>query len=252
MAGFLYYLPGQTRGSLTDRNLADMGLAYALERPWTAAQVTTGPDAAGGLILGPNNHPDVGYYQDRQQWQALLAGPWVGWLPADKPGPADLARSEQLSGQLVRLGDGQEWLVPLARGQSEQDGALVWFCALERKMELTAAGNWAPADVVERWAQLWRLAETWQAARWGANIDDAPEGADNVSLAVEMTNDEAAAGAVLALQANYRLGPVEAGILGLLTSRTMVAVLDALIDVATVWEYLKKKTAASGPADPGG
>jgi len=268
----LYYLPKQPR-NVTPADLDRLGLGYAFTPgKITVNEVRGGPDGGEGIIVadadGVAAH-QVGYYRDRQEWMefgpALLGPrpltpdprppadgwPWVGRYTDAPVLPEQLARPQHLRGHLVQLDDGQEWLIPVARAWTEEDGDLRWFAALPQRITLDSEGHWKPSWVVKRYAALWDLAIRWHESQQAAAAEAAP---GQTSLLVDF--DGFVDAAVAALATNYRVGRAEVVLLGLLTVETARAILDALVDRPTLLKWLAKKNAmtaagssiAAGPA----
>ena len=261
MSGFLYYLP--RRGPGTDlAALRTLGLGYAFEGPVTATGCQRGPDGGSGVVVANPaaiTGGQVGYYADRQVWRKTVLGLrssvlgaedqrpktkdppcWVGHYAESPPTPADLGRPKMLTGHLVELLDGNRWLVPLARGWTEEDGEIRWYQAMPRVSTLGDDGQWVPGPVQKKFAPLWDLAMRWYEAERGA--------ADGKTFDFSGIHDAA----VEALQANYRLGPAEAALLGLLTPQKAREVLDVLIDRPTLLEWVQAHNEQKKTADPAG
>jgi len=261
MSGFLYYVPGHERPTVTAEELRERGIDYAFDGRWTAAAVRGGPDEQHGSIIADQQRvaaERIGYYPQQQTWRRIPASAlWIGYYTAERPGPADLIRPEPLEGHLVTLGDGRAWMAPIARAWFEieqPEEHLVWFCKLPEAVTLDDEGNWASGAVVAQYRPLWEIAERWWDAINGADlhVQDKPQ---RVRFDFEGINDAA----LLALGTNYRLGRVEVDVLGLFTDQTVHAVLGALIDWPTMEQFLKKKlkTSAAGgsgsaPGPPAG
>lgn len=87
-----------------------------------AAVNAHGPDGGGGALIGwPGRGETLAMNLERQEWHAvkphgdLAAGrAWIGWDKSNPPGPETLRRQKQLGGDLLRLADGCDWLVPVA------------------------------------------------------------------------------------------------------------------------------------------
>lgn len=237
MAGLLYYVPERKHALVDD--LDELGLAYAFERDCTP-RGTRGPDGADGVILADCERVErIGYYADRQQWQKIPgnpAGAWVGRYTDGAIKPEDLERIETLPGHMVRLADGQEWLVPVARGWAEQGGEAVWYVALPQKTQVDENGNWTQGDVLDRYGPLWQLARRWWDFQFATAAEDEPEGAQpGFDFAAR------ADAAVTALAVNYRLSPIEVSLLGLFADGIPQQILMAVVDWPTMQKFLKKK-----------
>ncbi len=239
MAGFLYYIPGQTRGIVLDA-VRLRGLGYAFDGSgMSPCQVHGGgPDGGQGVVVAdPAKVEKVGCYLAEQTWaRDSVLDVWVGVYNDAKLGPADLERSESLGGHWVTLCDGQKWHIPVARGIREEDGDIVYYHAVPRVSTRNDDGKWMPGDVVARYRGLWDLACRWYDLRMGAL-----EAADGESDTIEFEFDGLHESAIQVLAENYTIGATEADILGLLSEQHAVAILDALVDIPTQMMLLKKK-----------
>lgn len=83
-----------------------------------------GPVEGPGVIIAWRRpgHALIGYQPDRQTWlpavprEGLAGGRfWLGFWNDQPVTPQDLARAYPQPGHRVQLGDGREWLVPLAK-----------------------------------------------------------------------------------------------------------------------------------------
>jgi hypothetical protein len=266
MAGFLYYLPRRT-GNPTIADLQASPLAYAFDEAASVATcgLTTGPDDGGGVLAADTKRLPEGrlrYEPAAQRWQAMpwLVGngkagtiaqaepaPWVGLWTADRPGPEDLGRRALLDGHWVKMGDDRSWLIPVARGSTDEDGELRWYVALPQRVGLDEAGEWTAGQVVDKYAKLWEVAGRWWAAMAGTVIEtaDQPDDSGEVVLDFAGCNDAA----LTALSANYVVGRAEMALLQLLTDQNVREVLNAIIDWPTLSAWLEKKTSAERRAE---
>jgi hypothetical protein len=244
MAGLLYYLPGLDR-SIKVEQAREAGLGYAFERQITANTYHgKGPFPEQGVTFADSaTVQKVGCYPDQQTWrQAPGQQFWIGYYNDQRPGPADLARTRQLDGHLVRLADGNDWLIPVARGWNDADDESAgWYYAVPRLTDLDAEGNWAPGDVVPAYRRLWDLATGWWDTRERA-AEAAEEGEERttVDFAIDTfggANDAAA----FALGTNYRLSKFEIAALGLFDTQSAQAILDCVVDGPTFSRWLQKK-----------
>lgn len=265
MGGFLYFIPDQvTRVA----ELAAWGLDYAFERE--AGEFTVvgarGPSAAQGTIVADARAVKrVGYYPAEQDWRRIVPpmgetpiaeghgtdsgreNCWLGLAKADPPGPEDLIRRDALAGLGVRLLDGREWIVPVARGLNEEDGELRYRMNLPTRITLDEGGRWASGEVTPRWKRLWEVAERF----WNAFLLGGAESVEN-GLAVSMRFGDIAEAAVTALGANYRLRRDEAAILALLDEANALEICQVLVDWGTMETFLKKKAQEHSASTPGG
>lgn len=245
MSGFLYYLPGKETPKLDDARA--VGLAYAFEGEFKFRGCHSGPDGTIGAVCAVTTE-GLGYYPDRQTWRQIPGSPvWLGYVKDAPPPPEDLARTEQLSGHRVKLGDGKAWLCPVARGVADNGDWVGHYLALPAKVTLSDSGEWTIGEVEERYRELWSLALSfWDVFSGSVKGDDSP-----VSFDFAGSLDAA----VTCLQANYRIGRTEAAALGLFDHQAVKAglVLQALVDWPS-WDLLLKKRllqAALSPTDAG-
>lgn len=271
MPGFLYFLPGPSQPSAAEWRAA--GLGYAFDASPAVRGCTGGPGGQNGAILADPRTPaeEVGYFPDRQTWRQLHVprstvhrppstpacpptAAYVGYSAL--PSPQDLARPEQLRGHWLTLLDERQWLVPVARAYTEEDGDLRWFHNVPQVLELDDAGRWQPGRVTARYAALWELACRWDEASMQAVLSATQEDAGPVTVAFDFQDTVDAAVQVLA--ANYRLGPTEASLLGILAPHLAREILNAVVDLPTRLAWAEKKTAGlisdtkSSSAGPGG
>ncbi len=247
MAGFLYYIPGQTR-EITRDEVGRLGLGYAFPGAMSPCQVhSDGPDGGAGVVVAdPAKVGKIGCYLQQQTWSRDPGlDVWVGIYNDARPGPADLEREDPLGGHWVTLSDGAKWHVPVARGICEEEGQIVYYHAVPRVSTRDDDGKWVPGDVVARYRGLWELACRWydvrMAAVEAAAVEAEDEAEDEGDVTVEFEFDDLHDSAVKVIAQNYLMGPTEADLLGLLSERHAIAVLDALVDVPTQMMLLKKK-----------
>lgn len=241
MAGFLYFVSGD--GVITRQRAIRAGLGYALAGGCPFAQCMNGPDGKRGGILSAVDalgSSDLGYFPDKQTWQRIPGtDAYAGFYTDDPPTPKDVAKPSQIAGHLVALGDGNEWLVPVARGLVEEDGDLRYRIDLPDRTTLDDDGNWITSGVATEFQALWSTAEKW----W-----EAIGSADGKPVTYTDLHDDALA----ALSTNYRIGKAECALLGLLNTQICRGILDALVDVPTYMAWVKKKAAQGGASSSDG
>jgi len=176
----------------------------------------------------------IGYYPDQQVWSEM--GPavgrprtFVGYYRDGLPSPADLQVAEPLRGRAVKCRDGREWISPLAR---EFSNGAYHRCLPGRAKRV--GGQWVAGEVEERYAELWSIATDFFDHMFGSQASEDATLRFNFAGALDA--------AVRVLSFNYRLGPDEAGLLGLFDDQLLVAadVLKATIDFDTFWAWQKK------------
>ena len=234
MPGFFYFLPGAAQR---------IDLAQALSTPLRATLLdlrtnpacrasTKGPEDCGsGCVISTtlSEEVELGYFPEKQIWQKIPGEEvWVGYYVETPPKEKDLQRGHMLGGHMVTLGDEeQDWLVPCAR-RFHFEGANTPVCynALPCRDVLQSDGSWSPTEPRKRYQLLWDIAEKyWTVYALGGSV----------------TYDDVRNWAVIALQTNYRVGPVEVSMLGLLDSVTCPAIMQAVCDIPGFEEYMAKK-----------
>jgi hypothetical protein len=238
MPGFLYFLPsaGQT---LSSDDLLRAGLGYAMPEPaaFTPIQLGSGPagDSPGFLMSmdGPTPSPRVLYRPAEQIWRKAGGGAfWVGlWKDDPRPGPDDLARGQMISGEPIRLRDGNHWTIPICL-------SIVRGSTLPKALVLGEDGQTWQLEALPEFVALCKDAESvWEAFR------AAGDGS------VKMDAQAAPRIAADAMAVNYRIGPLEISLLKLWSSDMMWNVLKAIIDgyalTRMAREAAEKKTSAS-------
>jgi len=235
---FLYFVEtDQFQGTLED--VARAGLTYAFEAPPLVRASTMGPGEKPGFVVSVDD--ELGYYPIKQTWRRMSNVEcrmsneprpirWVGKTTGREIAPAELCRRRTLNGHRVTLADGREWLCPAARKLVDSlDGAVQWHNALPHRWDVDDAGRWIMGSVLPRYAELWEEVE------WVWDYFKRADGGTAVD------GQKAGHAAALALGANYRVGPVECGLLSLIDDQTVFEVLGALIDWPTLLEWDKKK-----------
>ena len=219
MQRFLYFLPDVA--ALTRRTLADVGLADRFSAAPGSAELLECSAVAiaspAGMLLAIGGRPPE-FQPERQRFSKSENGKfWVGIedrrLP---PGPDDLVRQVGLAGYEITLANGQAWRVPLVRRWNPD--RLEHEPVLPRSLARDAAGHLVQR-VTPAYRELDAIAE--QIFQWFISDTAVPIERAWV-LAVQL------------LAANYRIGPEEASLLGLLDADSANQVLRAAADIARI------------------
>lgn len=210
MAQPIYFV--QDVASVGRQQAAELGLGGVLPQ-LSARQTARGPSGGGGC-LASFTADRLAFDQSAQTWRKLPGGKvWFGWWNDAPPGPEDLQRAEQLPGHQVKLRDGREWLVPLARAWSDSG----YSPKIPAALDFDESGQLCRGAVEPRYRDLEEAAKQFAEFFF--------EGGS--------TTYEALIGwACAALSVNYRLGRHEALALGLFDDQFIAAqdVLRAVID----------------------
>jgi len=232
MGQVLYYVPDV--GTMKAERACELGLGHVFaEGDLTYAGWQNGPSGPGVLFA----HGQAGFEAASAcEWTAAPdAAYWIGFLRSDLPRPQDLVRVKVMLGHPVRLADGNLWTVPVIR---YIDGAT----ALPRRLTWDGQG-WTPEDVIGRHADLFaQLCHAWDVMMAELAKDES----------LRITISETADLAVRLLQINYRLGPAEVSVLGLLDTQTEGEIVLAGMDWPAIRAAVKKGGLVTPSDAPGG
>jgi hypothetical protein len=231
---FQYFFPD--RRSIKLEQLLEAGLGYVFDpetsaktkTPFNPIQVNNGPGGKHGLIVSLSDE-HIGYYKDKQVWkQEIDTEYWVGmWTDsAKRPTPESLARENQIKGQWLRLADGHDWLLPMARHWVEIDDELRFEHTLPTRLTRNAAGYWRSGEVTERYRELWRIATDLMSAYVTNSF-------------VEFTEEDNAV--VECFKTNYRVSAMEIDLLGIYEHHLRSTALQVLMDIENFDLLMKKK-----------
>lgn len=238
LAGLLYFVSGRT-GIVNPTVAKELGLGYAFSGCGiSSAHADDGPGSKPGMVFGASG-ADVRYKPKRQVWQPypgkeeeekedeekLFLGMWKD----SPPGPEYFERKQQFDGHMVKLTDGNEWLVPVARAV---DGTTPLPRPLKR-----GAGGWVPGEQpLAQYRDIFGHAcRVWD--QLASNNGQPKEKKEEIVISLDEEVDIAA----MALGINYRVSAAEISLLGLFDTRNCAEVVLALIDFPAIRELLKKK-----------
>lgn len=240
MPGFLYFLPAAKTSDIP-ANLKRWGLSYLIDgeenRIHPGRQAPVG--GVQGLVVGSSANWSIEEVKagDHVEWVKFPKPfaeipPMLGWVKDQPmPGPLDLARVKQISGELHTLADGNRWLLPIAKQYTDdcyRSNLPMAFSICEE------TGNWIADKVVPKYRAIWKHASDYLDSMTEA-FSNHVEGED-----FKWTIPDGNALVTDAFQANYRVCDMELATLGLLESGIYQLVADVLIDSGG-WDQLKKK-----------
>jgi len=181
-----------------------------------------GPGGGRGVVVGQDDQ--VKYDPGTQTWKKF-PDYWVGW--ESLPGPDDLKRENMLPGYLARLGDGKEWLIPIARLITGEPG-------MDRVYSLGEDGRvrW---EIQEKYRELFDFASWWLGMISGTDTDKHGH---------EWTDEGIFRMISRIIGVNYRVGLYEVSVLGLVTDISIKEIMRVVCDIpgmTKILEAAKKK-----------
>lgn len=129
MTQFLYCFPGvKNSGGLKLKTLfRESGIEYAYKEgaKYQITPVTNTPAEQSGIIVqADGDFSTCRYNPDEQVWGRIEGTEcYVGKWKTDVFKPEDLARKEQIDGYYLKLRDGNDWIIPVARFNMSEDNS---------------------------------------------------------------------------------------------------------------------------------
>lgn len=240
MSGFLYFLPGV--GGNPREHLTAFGLEHIADKDEKlhSRDIIQGVDGQRGLLVAnslswPN--ADEVRFTEELKWHRFPkshAEKQACVSYTSLPTPTDLVRRETIGGEWVRLGDGQMWLVPIARKVTESGTMcnLPLCCGLDEE-----TGELTYDQVALRYRPIWDHVTHYQNALSEA-VQATPAG-ENISFSYEIPSLEKFYADVFGC--NYRVSLRELTLLGVITTGGLLSQLLAVLTDDAGWERLKKK-----------
>lgn len=215
MGTFQYYIPGakeqQAKSAARQCGLEDVLALDDEEISTMVSDCSGGPDGGRGVIM--RMREAVSYHPDEQEWvEHPTEDYWLGYDPENPPGPEDLVRRTTVALYEIPLGDGRKWKVPTAAGR--EDGA----CPLPKERGIDLETGKIERRPLQKYDQLRLYADEIREATLRdsqATVDAERE----FEICME------------ALRANYRIGPLEASVLGLFSDDAVRLIFWTLIDL---------------------
>jgi hypothetical protein len=225
---FIYYVSPKDKSNVR-REIK--GVLPALDgENLTMREVFAGPDSCSGLIFGLMEIPK--YIPKEQTWTHIESvktevfpdGFWIGY---DKlPKPPELERKNKISGHLVKLGDGNQWEIPVARLYTGEP-------MVSQVLKLDPSSGKMLMEIEGKYKRIWEIACEYYELRVGAYEANA----DNFKYTFSDIFDLCAE----IMGANYVIGKWEISLMGLVNTENLREILEALIDMPRIWETFGKK-----------
>ena len=243
---FIYFLETtpQRPGAPTLADLKAAGLGYLIDVVTKVAPTnvatSNGPGKKPGFLICM---PAVGatcfpkYLPEQQTWEEGPDGAyWVGFTTADPPTPDDLVRKDRVPGHAIRLLDGKEWIVPVARSMAGRTTLPVQLVLGPDKK------SWRPRTQ-KQYLGLCELAD--DCYKLFQSTADTPHPAARYAENGEMGYDFSygMTFVLAALAVNYKLSSMEVSMLGLLGDDHMQTIMEAVID----WPAYVQMMTATNP-----
>ncbi len=152
----------------------------------------------------------------------------IGWDVLPKP--EELAREKQYEGHMVKLGDGNEWLVPVARYCNGQPMESTYRIGTDGELR---------EEVSDRCRELYEFGCRFWDGLYGAAEKGAGEFTYEVKDQFEM--------AARILGYNYDVTRWEVSALGLITDQTLRELMNAVVDVPRVIRIMQEKKTNGEP-----
>jgi hypothetical protein len=240
---FLYFVPGGG-DRLPPAELEKLGLGYALPAEGEPlGRKSSGPEGQVGFLFDPTPGAETppAFLAEGQTWRKGPEGKyWVGFNKATRPIEAVMRRPKFIGGEPVKLRDGGDWIIPVAR-------SLVGGATLPRKPVLLDDCKTWRLETLPEFLGLCKAAERvfeLMTTKPGAEAPADPVQPEPVKF--DMDYDEAMGIVVHAMSVNYRLTALELSLLELFTDVEIWAVFRALID----WNGFARMVAAQSKKPP--
>lgn len=215
---FAIYFPGKTGATVEHFRAADLHDLLDDDSP-SFADLAPGPDGGHGMAATWSPGPIIPAAID---W-TKSGGVWLGKTAEQKLAPADFQRRQLHYGADVRMADGHEWHIPIAR-------------QLPHLLALDDAGRWV-GRVDARYQRFWDAA--WAALDWFA-----PDSSGTCAVDFQAGAEFVA----LALSINYRVNARVSSWLGLIRSDLFWPVARAATDFDSLIAAQQKKTPEAAAA----
>ena len=161
MTQFMYCIPGEKASSKLDlkKLFSDKGIEYAYndDAKYQITPVNNSPAEVPGLIVQADGDFSTCRYNPEEQVWGRIEGTdcYVGKWKTDKFTPADFARPEPIEGYLLKLRDGNDWIIPVARFNMDNSNS----GCLKHNLALDANGKMVKGALPPRQQKLSEIAE---------------------------------------------------------------------------------------------
>ena len=243
MSTFLYFAPGHDK-PVMQSDLAALGCDYAMDNNPAATSLSGRSPAEGATgWLFTDIDTTLAYKPEHQIWRKSPGSElWIGYWKDKRPGPETLARPQQLTGELVKMADDKEWLIPRLRMFAGDDGFQV---VLPTMPDIDDDGKWIVGETCEQFNGLNEISNRlFEAMVVSSTVPEKKEGDNQPETAEPLTTEEALDIVCELLATNYYVSKIEVAMLGLLkTDDTLMDAARVAMDWDTAINWAQKKTA---------
>lgn len=200
---------------------------------WVSRAWEGGPDKLNGCLVAGGNRPPDFFPDARQVWEEVPTPGGTYWIGLENaqtpPGPQDLTNAVNVDGHFVRLGDGNDWRIPLVWRWDKEN--CLHAIALPRKLtrRIVEGRTVMSMDVIAGYEPLVAIA----ARIWDSYINGSP-------ISLNQLFEDAA----LLLSVNYRIGVAELSLLGLVDEQLAQKIVSAAIDMPMIVNQCEENLAA--------
>lgn len=235
MSGFLYYIRGASNRP-TAELLEQFGLGGEIVGDCVPCYKFI--DGSSGIIFNINGRfksqmKRIGFYNEVQDWTDFPIGDKIlsiGVNLDDPVLPTDLIRKDYLNGHKVELGDGREWVIPLARKFT--DG-----CILPKEWVMLREGELVNTTI-SKYLEIQSIAE-----KLAVHCGVAEGVKDNDFI---NTDSKLFMVCVNILKVNYNLSYKEVSVLKLLNSKNTIEIPQAVVDMPYILSVMEQLETEEG------
>jgi len=229
--GLIYFIPEVQGQQPFHARAKEIGLC--IDPSAGVANVSAeSPSGEPGCVAGSPGTKHIGYHPEEQIWQKVAKGAaWIGLQKGIPIMPDTLERPEAINGHLVKLEDGNEWMIPVARWYSA-DGVrpgLPQVIALDENGEITSSVS---ARYEDFWERSIQIRDAYLSVEEGDTL--------TVVQGFEFSCE--------AICLNYYIGSLEISVMKLLTDSVIFQIIQAVMDQPGLIEMIsdsQKKTEES-------
>ena len=228
--GLLYYISG-VRSSPLANDLKECGLDGQIVGGFVHTEIfLDGTQGAVFCLKGKcSGNEKIGFYVDEQKWTNIpnedgkTSRLWIGYDINNKPIPKDFLKEDALEGHYLKLGDDNEWLIPIARRFNQG-------CLLPKSTSMLVRGR-VDVCIVDKYIEIQKIAEQ---AFLMLNLDY-EKTIEKLDGVID-TDANFFESCVKVLSTNYNVDYRDVSILKLFNTDSTIEVLKMFVD----WPYIEE------------